>query len=517
MTTSAPARGLARLRPEIPAGRFVAHPFALVAAFVLNVYVETGVSPFAMFRSLAVAVGGVGLVVAVAWLLLRDRHRAGAVATLILVLLVGWSAPVLLAAALALLVVIVLLVRRITAAGVPWPRVTYVLNVFSFALFAAVVLKIVTGGWLGQIAADLQQGGPLPPPAAAPRSGGPPDIYLVLLDGYPRADTLERLFGYDNEPFLRELAARGFDVSPHSRSNYSNTQLTLASMLNMRLLDEMDEIGPLMTGERRMQPALRNLTSDGTALRRLRERGYEIVATAPGFEEMALRRADVFLDSGQLNEFEVTLMRLTALSSLTTVIAPDFVAGQQRGRVEAGFRDIAEIVKRPSTKPTFAFLHLPTPHAPILYGRNGEPRPVDPRHPNDYDSGNPQTRDDKVAQYVEQLSYVNEQVLAAIDAAFARPGLEPIVVLWSDHGSLINLDDDVALRQHERVSNLFAARTPGHPGLFGDAPTLVNTFPILFEAYFGEELPRSADRTFVSEPSALFEWVEIPNPDADGD
>ena len=57
--------------------------------------------------------------------------------------------------------------------------------------------------------------------------GGPPDIYVILLDGYPRADTLARLFDFDNGPFLAALEAKGFDVSAGSSSNYMYTELTL--------------------------------------------------------------------------------------------------------------------------------------------------------------------------------------------------------------------------------------------------------------------------------------------------
>jgi hypothetical protein len=221
----------------------------------------------------------------------------------------------------------------------------------------------------------------------------------------------------------------------------------------------------------------------------------------------------VFLDSGQLNEFEVTLMRLTALSDLAHVIAPGFVGDQQRGRVEDGLRVIDEVVKRPSEKPTLALFHLPWPHAPILYDDAGRPRAVDARHPYEYDLGGRLEREEQLGQYREQLDYVNRRVLSSLDGALAKPGPEPIVVVWSDHGSLIDLDTDVHLRLRERVSNLFAARTPGHKQLFGDAPTLVNTFPTLLHAYLGIDVPRAADRSFVSAQASLFQFTEVTDDD----
>ena len=41
-----------------------------------------------------------------------------------------------------------------------------------------------------------------------PRSA--PDIYYIILDRYANVDTLRELYDFDNEPFLRELEARGF-------------------------------------------------------------------------------------------------------------------------------------------------------------------------------------------------------------------------------------------------------------------------------------------------------------------
>ena len=58
-------------------------------------------------------------------------------------------------------------------------------------------------------------------------NGNSPNIYILLLDGYPRADTLAERYDFDNRPFLEELRDRGFDVAERSRTNYMFTQLVL--------------------------------------------------------------------------------------------------------------------------------------------------------------------------------------------------------------------------------------------------------------------------------------------------
>ncbi len=487
--------------------RLVLHPFALASAYVLSVFVEVQISPHAMFRSLVIALVAAGILTGLFWALTRNRHKAGVMAAVALFVVLTWHAPLLAATALILLVLVLVLVARIAKAGIPWSKATFALNVLGMVLLGAVAIKAIATGTPSQVAVDLVQGTPTLGTAASQRVEGPPDIYLILLDAYPREDTLQRVFGHDNQPFLTALETRGFDVLPGSRSNYAATKLTMASMLNMKLLHEIEELNPILEGQAEEMSTLRNITGGASALGFVRDQGYEVVANAPGYEETALRRADVFIDGGQLNEFEMILLRPTALAEIIKVAAPDFVASQQRGRVADGLRLIRDVA-RPAERPRFALIHLPTPHAPLLYGRHGEPRRVDLQRPHDYDADG-QTPQEQVEQYREQLDYVNQEILSAVDEMLAQPGIEPVVVIWSDHGSLIDLDTDPDLRLSERVSNLFATRTPGQDDLFADNHTLVNTLPILFNAYLSSSFPMAADRSFVSQQPFLFDWVEI--------
>jgi hypothetical protein len=68
----------------------------------------------------------------------------------------------------------------------------------------------------------------------------------------------------------------------------------------------------------------------------------------------------------------------------------------------------------------------------------------------------------------------------------------------------------------DSVANLFAVRTPEHEDLFGPAPTPVNVFPILLDRYLGVDLPRQADRNFISGIDAPLRGFDIPNTDAAG-
>jgi hypothetical protein len=64
------------------------HHILFAAAFVLSEYVANSVSPFAMFRSVRVAVAFARVVWALWWLLLRNAQVAALVASGLIVLLI---------------------------------------------------------------------------------------------------------------------------------------------------------------------------------------------------------------------------------------------------------------------------------------------------------------------------------------------------------------------------------------------------------------------------------------------
>ena len=71
-------------------------------------------------------------------------------------------------------------------------------------------------------------------------------MYVIMLDGFPRADTLRETFGVDNRS--ASSTSSRVSASPSridARANYNKTWLTLASMFNGAYVDRM-----LVDGER---------------------------------------------------------------------------------------------------------------------------------------------------------------------------------------------------------------------------------------------------------------------------
>lgn len=382
-------------------------------------------------------------------------------------------------------------VRRVgTLAGRPFSGfdVTFTkgANIFGVALLAAALAWVVPA----QISLIPAAGSPREePPASAP------DIFLILLDGYPRADTLASRHGFDNTPFLLDLEGRGFDVADRSRSNYNSTVLTLASMLSMEHIRDIPNLDPtLAKGEQRRR--LAQLLAKPPVADVLRGYGYAVTQIASPFPTLAIRSADQFVDTGQLNGLEIEVIVQAAGRGPIGRFPADFLADQHRERIREAFEYLTQAAV-PTGRPRFVLAHLLSPHTPFVFYRDGDDRSLQTCFPSScgfWDSWVSQLRRDDFSEAaVDQINYINREVLASVDALLAKADVPPIIIVMSDHGSRLDPNDP-----DEMHRNLFAAYTPGHEGLFGSDTTPVVVFPRLLRAYFGLE---------IAEPASLeFQW-----------
>lgn len=337
--------------------------------------------------------------------------------------------------------------------------------------------------------------------------GLPPDIYVILLDGYPRADTLARLFDYDNTPFLDELRHRGFDVSAEATSNYMYTDLTLTSMFHMEYVDTIADRNEVSAP---YGVSLRYAINNNPVWDDLRSRGYLVAATKAPWEEVALRSADVLCGVAP-NDFELFLVRTTFAGHVLAMADPAIEADGHRAAVDEAF-DCLGRMDEPTTQPKLVFVHVGSPHLPVVFTANGD---AAPRDVFGYTAADPVApRAAFEAAYLDQIEYLNGRVLASLTSLTQRAD-DPVVILMSDHGSEMGLDwgNARASDLRERFSSFFAARTPGHPFLFGQEPTPVQVFPTLLDAYLSEEVRIPQARYFVSTKQDELSLTEIPRPD----
>jgi hypothetical protein len=143
---------------------------------------------------------------------------------------------------------------------------------------------------------------PLPAVAPAPSPDERPDIYVLLLDGYGRADTLEERLGF--RPALAdELGARGFLVGTGTVAPHAQTALSLGALFGLDTIDHL--VTDTATTNRR---PLRRLVDDGALVRLLRASGYRIVVVPGEFAGTRLAGADERRSAGcLLDEFDYHL------------------------------------------------------------------------------------------------------------------------------------------------------------------------------------------------------------------
>jgi hypothetical protein len=504
----------------------VIHPVLAASAYVLNTALANEITPPGYLRALIGAAVLAGLLTIGGWAVFRNRWDGALFATAFILLAVspvsvGWVWVSLRGAfgpSLGTLITGGILIAALGAVGVrtlqlrrrgsPLPRPSAeAMNVFFVALLVMVVVTRGFGG-IGEHAAA-----PVPPPAGwSIGDRATPDIVILLLDGYPRSDVLGRRLSADNSSFLDALRERGFDVATTSHSNYPATGFTLASLFQMRYLDQVPSLQPLAGTGQQADGALRDAAESGQAFSILRSAGYQVTMSASGYEHATLRNAaDRFLDSGELNDFERSALHRTWLLYPLDIVWPQIFTDAQRDRVVHGFDYLDTIATEARDGPRFVFIHVPAPHLPLVVRSDGTA--------TDLAASRFETRKRDgygmtVAEYADawqsEIDYLDARVLGGIDLLLASSsGREAVVLVMSDHGYGF---EPVQGDTQAKLANLLAARTPNAPRLLADGPTPVNWFRILFNQYLGTDLSLLPDRFFVQTGRQL-DLTEVEDPD----
>ena len=469
--------------------RWPAYPAAAAAALILNLHASAAAAPEALYRPLLIAIAAVAAVQLLATVVGRDRHQGAFLAALLVLAVIDVRAS-LGAVVVAGSVVALRIVRRRRDHPLPWARLTSGLNVFGLTLLALSIASDLSGlvpTWRGS--------GP-----ASEAPAGAPDIYLILLDAYPRADTLAKDFGIDNEPFLTELGDLGFDVARKSTANYNMTLLTLASLLNHQPISDLPGIDPDRPALDQYRDLARAL-NHGRVIDELHAFGYETVSIPSTFGQTALWAADTVLDSGQLDAFEYTLFRHPPLRGLLPSLQRSWLVAQYRDRLMTTFDRLAELSSTGSDRPRFILAHLLAPHPPLVLGPDGEARDVWACYPNEcefWDSGWSSGVDVVVPAMRDQMAYVNRRLLDTVRTIQEMSDRPPIIVVFSDHGYR-HLPED----REETLRNLFAVYAPGQPDLFPEDATPINLFPRLLNAYLHAGLDLEEESSWWVDSSTL--------------
>ena len=440
-------------------------PCAVAASYVLSVFMETGGHWSIALRPLIVAVVVAGGIELLLLLVIRRMGGASVLATLAVLLLTQHPMVAFMVGYLAFVALAGWWFVRVRKVWARRPPAAVPVAIMSWSLLlVSVAAVLVTGSipWTDIATQSHAERG------ASDRRL--PSIFVILLDGYPRADTLAETYHYDNSPFLAQLHSLGFDLYPDSHTDYDQTRLSLVSMLSGDV-----EAGLRYAGVDQKRE-MRRLMSTAPALDELRLAGYELVTVRSPIVHVSGSGWDRIIDSGEVNDLEVVLLSRLRTGSLFR----DWILQQQRDRIVATLQSARSLASEHDE--LVALVHVLSPHPPFLFAADGSAADPSSCWPTCglYSSSvdrHPLGLNGYVAAMAGQISALNQMVLDTV-AQIIEADPKTVVVVMGDHGTRYSDGD-----QNERYANLFVARTPGHHSMFGVAPTPAALFHRLLATY----------------------------------
>jgi hypothetical protein len=376
-------------------------------------------------------------------------------------------------------------------------RLTPTLNIVSIFLLIYPAFQIVSYGVERErteraaLEAAQAQGASLP-------LGYAPDVYYIILDAYGRQDVLMDMFEFDNSQFIDSLEAKGFYVAECSLSNYAQTMLSLTSSLNF---DYLDSLTSELSADTDRRAPLRALGQYSQARGFFDSQGYNTVSFATNFPVSEWQDADYFLmpPPKGMSDFELMLSQTSAWRIPMDMAdeSPEKRSAEwYRTRTLFALEQMEEVVPEiPS--PKFVFTHLVIPHHPFVFGPNGEAL--------EYETSGVPEFPEYSAKYPDQVTYINQRIEAIVDLILQTSENPPIIVIQGDHGPA---PFDVPER---RMKILNAYYFPdNHEGLYSTI-TPVNTFRLILDKYFLQNVSLLEDRSLFSEYDIPYNYMEIPN------
>ena len=350
-----------------------------------------------------------------------------------------------------------------------------------------------------ELAAPLRTVPSLPPSRNTP----PRDIYMIVLDGHANARVLAEMFQYDASSFEDSLRALGFLVPRDMRSNYVQTYLSVASLLNAAHMTRLTDDAGLTSTDHTLPTYL---VKHNRVARFLKEHGYKYVLFPSAWwaatkdspladEEFKAETGSSFADVVRRTELRRAVLASTLLHLVLKPEQDPIPMGQQILRSFEGLRDVPA-----DPAPTFTFVHILLPHAPYLVDAQCQPL----AHPiaDDMQEDTPEQR----ADYVGQVRCVDRLLLDAVTALLRRSSTPPVILVVGDHGPGFS---DLGFYGHpesvppafirERFGAFGAFHLPaGGDSLFREPVTVVNVLGHVLRYYFNADLAESANDMYVS-------------------
>jgi hypothetical protein len=493
----------------------VIHPF-LFGLFPLISILATNVSEVQLTDALpvvAISLGVVVLVWAIAWIFVRDFLRVGMIASGFIIFLftpfhvnlalqtwladifptaAQYTVPVVLSVSVSgLLFWMYYFSRKARGLG----QVNSIMNVVSISLVGFAGWNIANAkltekfDWLG-IQSKLQAEALVP---NLPATTHLPDIYFIVMDRYAGPQTLKTMYEFDNWDFLEDLEAKGFSIAGRSAANYPSTAQSMASSLNLQYINFLkDLVGPKSDS----WIPLNSLVQNHRVRQFLASMDYRYIHLGSWWGPTSKNN---FADQNFVfTPFPEMLYILCGTSVLQPIFAALGVLDLRYETWRGNRRQFENLIKTIDTEgPKFVLAHFLLPHDPYVFDRDGGYIPT----------GRIRQQAEEVS-YIDQLVYTNRMLKKTIDLILSKSETPPVILLQADEGPYPrrflqqdkNFDwgeaTDAEIDQKMKILNAFYLPGVDRGDLYPSISP-VNTFRLIFNLYFKTNLPMLPDESFV--------------------
>lgn len=338
-----------------------------------------------------------------------------------------------------------------------------------------------------------------------------PDVYYIIFDRYANSDVLKNQYNFDNKPFLDFLRSRGFYVAEKSAANYPRTHLSLASSLNLDYLDEL--VKRVGENANDYNPVF-DMVKDNKVGRFLKSAGYKYIYfgdwwTPTQINYLADENINLYSNS---NEF----LRKFAQTTLLSPVTGDYWKGnalfgffQDRifENTNYKFSKFEKVALEKS--PKFIFAHMLFPHHPYIFDKNC----------NRVEAERVEKEEKK---YIDQLQCANTKIMKMVDGILKNSKKPPVIIFQSDEGPFktdeMNLDgqgtdwtkvSEEAVLRHMKILNAYYLPDFDQGKLY-QSITPVNSFRLIFNHYFGQNLTALPDKNyFIPDIDHPYKYTDI--------
>ena len=323
------------------------------------------------------------------------------------------------------------------------------------------------------------------------------DVYWLVYDRYGSDRSLELQFGVRNDltPWLRE---RGFDVLDDSHANYVATALSMASTLSMAHLEQLTRlVGTESSSYNPLYARLQN----SRVVKQFKALGYAYHHLGSWWNPTRTdEAANENYNADGVNDFTAVLFETSGLPLAIEALGwEEEVPSEHTKHLKHNTYALDQLDRlRDAPGPKFVLAHVLLPHPPYVYDRDGRPMTeAESAALGPAEAGR------------RQLAYTNARLRAFLEPLLALPEDEqPIIILQADEGPWTDpyfadkVNYDWATASPEELEIKFgiinAWYIPGADLDLDPAMTAINTFPVLFERYFGLDYELLPDRVATS-------------------